>query len=113
MKFYAIRVGRHPGIYTSWKAAKQEVDGFQRCQFKSFKSKIDAAIFLYKNQPVHASPQVSAVKGLRKNIRTAKSDDKILKNVLWPDDIVIYADGGCESMMIIPVKRIAWLHGLT
>ncbi len=97
MKFYAVSVGRHPGIYTSWKAAKQEVDGFQGCQFKSFKSKIDAADFLYQDQPVHTKPKVPAVKGLRKDIRTAKSDDKVLKNVLRPDDIVIYADGGCRK----------------
>ena len=35
-KWYAVKVGRRPGIYDSWSACKVQVDGFSGSQYKSF-----------------------------------------------------------------------------
>lgn len=35
-KFYAVRIGRNPGIYSTWEGARKQVDKFPGCQFKSF-----------------------------------------------------------------------------
>ncbi|MED6150264.1 hypothetical protein PIB30_070783 [Stylosanthes scabra] len=35
-KFYAVRVGRVPGIYETWEEAKQQVRGHKRAQHRSF-----------------------------------------------------------------------------
>ena len=35
-KFYAVAVGRKPGIYTDWKACEKQVKGFSGAKYKSF-----------------------------------------------------------------------------
>jgi len=51
MKFYAVRVGRVPGIYTSWDACAAQVKGYPGAVYKSFKSREDALLFLDPPQP--------------------------------------------------------------
>ena len=45
-KFYAVRVGRKPGIYSDWAEVKPLVDGFAGAQHKSFKSRSEAEKYL-------------------------------------------------------------------
>lgn len=46
MKYYAVKKGRNPGIYTSWDACLLEVKGFKGAIYKSFKTKKEAEDFL-------------------------------------------------------------------
>lgn len=45
-KFYAVRVGRAPGIYLSWDECKKNVDGFSGPVYKSFKTRAEAEEFM-------------------------------------------------------------------
>lgn len=45
-KFYAIRKGRKPGIYTSWSAAQPQVNGYSGAEYKSFTTRTAAQKFL-------------------------------------------------------------------
>lgn len=45
-KFYAVRVGRTPGIYNSWDDCKAQIDGFSGATYKSFKTAAEAAEFM-------------------------------------------------------------------
>lgn len=46
MKYYAVKKGRNPGIYTSWDSCLKEVKGFSGAIYKSFKTKEGALAFL-------------------------------------------------------------------
>lgn len=46
MKYYAVKKGRNPGIYTSREACQKEVTGFPGAVFKSFKLKEEAEGFM-------------------------------------------------------------------
>ena len=46
MKYYAVRSGRSPGIYTEWNMCEKQVKGFARAVYKSFSTKEDAEAFL-------------------------------------------------------------------
>ncbi|WP_311516000.1 ribonuclease H family protein [uncultured Anaerococcus sp.] len=46
MKYYAVKRGRNPGIYTSWDACLKEVKGFSNASYKSFKTKAEAIAFM-------------------------------------------------------------------
>ncbi|WP_286149303.1 RNase H1/viroplasmin domain-containing protein, partial [Thomasclavelia cocleata] len=35
-KFYAVKIGRKPGIYLTWDECKQQVDKFKGAVYKSF-----------------------------------------------------------------------------
>lgn len=45
-KFYAVRQGRNPGIYRTWKDCQAQVSGFPCAQFKSFPALTEAEAFL-------------------------------------------------------------------
>ena len=46
MKYYAVKKGKHPGIYTTWKDCQKEIDHFKDAKFKSFDSKKEALAYL-------------------------------------------------------------------
>lgn len=46
LKFYAVRVGKEPGIYHTWAECLDQVRGFPKAMFKSFTSLTDAENFV-------------------------------------------------------------------
>ena len=45
-KYYAVKTGIKPGIYTDWPACQAQVKGFKGAQFKSFKTREEAEEFI-------------------------------------------------------------------
>lgn len=45
-KYYAIKKGREPGIYTNWTQAKKQIDGYPGAIYKSFTDKESAEEFM-------------------------------------------------------------------
>lgn len=45
-KYYAVRKGLVPGIYTSWGECQQNINGFSGAEYKSFSVKEEAEAFL-------------------------------------------------------------------
>ena len=45
-KYYAVKKGKNPGIYTTWDQCKQEVQGYSGALYKSFKSLDEAKAYL-------------------------------------------------------------------
>ncbi|GAA5862194.1 hypothetical protein JCM3774_004817 [Rhodotorula dairenensis] len=44
--FYAVRVGRKPGVYTSWDECAAQVNGFQGARHKKFPTEAEARAFV-------------------------------------------------------------------
>jgi hypothetical protein len=44
--FYAVRVGRQPGIYRTWEECQPQVNGYPKAQFKGFDSLHEAKEYL-------------------------------------------------------------------
>lgn len=57
MKYYAVKIGRKPGIYTNWDECKAQVDGFPGAKHKSFKKEQDAQAFLNESQTNNATAE--------------------------------------------------------
>lgn len=66
-KYYAVKKGRTPGIYTTWPEAQKQVSGYTNAQFKSFQTKDEAQAFI--------------------------SNDKVDRQPITPDALVAYVDG--------------------
>lgn len=49
MKYYAVKVGKVPGIYYSWDDCKDMVQGFPGAIYKSFKTIEEANVFIGKS----------------------------------------------------------------
>lgn len=45
-KFYAVKVGRQPGIYNTWDECKKQIDGYSGSKYKSFTNLDDAKAYL-------------------------------------------------------------------
>lgn len=45
-KYYAVKIGRKPGIYESWEQCKQQVDKYPKAQYKSFSTVEEAQKYL-------------------------------------------------------------------
>lgn len=54
-KYYAVRKGQHPGIYTSWPEAQKEVSGFSGAEFKGFNIEAEAREFMGEKPVVHTA----------------------------------------------------------
>ncbi|CAI2691424.1 Ribonuclease H [Apilactobacillus kunkeei] len=74
-KFYAVRKGKKPGIYSTWDECKNQVNGFPGAEYKSFKTKSEANAYMGLSQPA-------------KNIAP-----KIAKS----GSITLYSDGGSRN----------------
>lgn len=83
-KYYAIKNGRHPGIYTTWDDAKKQVDGFSGAVYKSFKQRSDAETFIAGVDPTAG------------HSRSGKRPTKTPVHAT-PDQIVGYTDGGSRN----------------
>lgn len=60
-KFYAVRIGRTPGIYHTWETCKAEVAGFSGAQYKSFPTLEQAREYLGDAAlAVHPEPEYFA-----------------------------------------------------
>ncbi len=46
MNYYAVRIGRNPGIYHTWDECKRETMGFKGASFKKFSTCEDAEAFI-------------------------------------------------------------------
>jgi ribonuclease HI len=55
-KFYAVRIGKKPGIYSTWDACKAMVDGFPGAVYKSFKTRAEAEVFVGAAAPGAQQP---------------------------------------------------------
>jgi len=50
MKYYAVKVGKTPGVYDSWDACSKEVVGFSGAIYKSFSTREEAIAFVTGNE---------------------------------------------------------------
>lgn len=60
-KYYAVRRGRKPGIYTSWSQCKSQIYGFASASYKSFTSKADAEAFMNDASSVNVKDSLDVV----------------------------------------------------
>lgn len=60
MKFYAVKIGRQPGVYPTWEACKVQVEGFPGARYKSFQTKKDAEGFAFGSLTTMPKPSKRA-----------------------------------------------------
>ncbi len=88
MKFYAVRVGRSPGIYTTWDSCATQVKGFPGAVYKSFKTQEEARLFMGEEID---GPQPGTGRG-----STTKSSSTAVH--IWVDGSCIHNHG--EAMQL-------------
>lgn len=46
-KFYAVKEGRVPGVYTTWAECEEQIKGYSGADYKKFNNEEDAKLFAY------------------------------------------------------------------
>lgn len=64
-KYYAVKVGKFPGIYNSWDECKDFVTGYPNAQFKSFKELKEAEKYM---EVEISSEKAGTIESLKKTI---------------------------------------------
>ena len=85
-KFYAIAVGRRPGVYDNWPVAKAQVDGYPAARYKGFASRAEAEAWLQK--PAGGRPPALADRDRRGDNKSVTAD------LPQAGEVTIYTDGG-------------------
>ncbi|WP_283678990.1 ribonuclease H family protein [Lentilactobacillus sp. Marseille-Q4993] len=78
IKYYAIKEGIKPGIYTSWDEAKKQVNGYSGAVYRSFKTEAEAREFMG-----HSDSSKQSSKKIEKNQPLS--------------EIIVYTDGGSRN----------------
>lgn len=60
-KYYAVRIGRRPGIYQTWDEARPEVIGYPNATYQSFNNLTDAQAFVGLTPTASPTKDTSAV----------------------------------------------------
>ncbi|GKT04380.1 ribonuclease H family protein [Furfurilactobacillus entadae] len=85
-KFYAVAKGKKPGIYTTWPAAKQQVDGVAGARYKSFPTETAAKQWLAAGGQYQQQAKTAAATPV---VETSASQQN--------ERIVLYSDGGSRN----------------
>lgn len=70
-KYYAVKKGRKPGIYSTWPEAQKQVSGYPSAQFKSFPTRDEAEAYI--------------------------NNDKDKARSITPDSLIAYVDGSFDK----------------
>lgn len=71
-KFYAVRGGRKPGVYTDWSTAQAQVYGWTKVKHKSFSTRAEAEAFVRGDEVADGVAEDGAKK---KKIRKSNAHD--------------------------------------
>lgn len=94
-KFYAVKVGRTPGVYLTWSECEKQVKGFGGAQFKSFPTKGEAEQFVGNT---FTKNKVGNEEHLNNTVSSHKSEDGLsAAGSYGADTVVAYIDGSFDK----------------
>lgn len=94
-KYYAVAVGRDPGIYTEWEEASRAITGWKGPKYRRFDTRAEAAnyIRLYGNPAAQASLEPEASEPARKKTRRSSVSQPTVARPRESAVQNIYTDG--------------------
>ena len=90
-KYYAVNIGKNPGIYNTWKECQEQVIGYKGAKFKKFSSYEEALVFINQVDGYSASKAKGA-------IFMASEDGSSIPNIesMKKNEIIAYVDGSFD-----------------
>ncbi len=95
-KYYAVKMGKTPGIYNTWDECKANVHGFPGAVYKGFKTLEEAEAFMGLGDTIDTSTLSDKNNSTEKN--TAGASDKY-----EPEDLATFleANRNCEAVAFV------------
>ncbi|KAJ7492256.1 ribonuclease H-like domain-containing protein [Mycena latifolia] len=94
-KFYAVKVGRHTGIYSTWAECEAQVKGSPGSKYKSFTSPEEAHTWMAGNESAKPanSPSRPAAQGDSESKGRKRKISDVQDESVWD---VVYSDGASK-----------------
>lgn len=108
-KYYAVKIGKIPGIYERWEECKENVDGFAGAKYKSFSTIIEAEEYLAEKEALNKTIKNENIATKIKSKKIKKESIEQLEEYLnqvqktfnfdsIPEDTIIaYVDGSYDA----------------
>lgn len=96
-KFYGVKKGRVPGVYTSWDACKAQVMGFSGAVYKGFPTKAEAEIFVGISEIARDGQTESSAEKQQIIIESVQLDIEDILQGKNKDTAVAYVDGSYHN----------------
>lgn len=95
-KFYAVKVGKTPGIYLTWNECEEQTKGFSGAVYKSFPSLEEAEHYMIDDEVKELSPDIQ--NGERSTISTEDFNVMVNEKILSikPDEVIAFVDGSYD-----------------
>lgn len=95
-KFYAVKVGRIPGIYSTWDECEEQVKSFSGAMYKSFSSLTEAEHYMLDDEVKELSSDNQQEKetDISTDDFNTMVDDKIA--ILADDEVIAFVDGSYD-----------------
>ena len=103
VKFYAVKVGKIPGIYNTWDDCKVQVEGFPGATYKSFKTAAEAADYMGWNNKSNDIEKVEMLKNERV--------EEVVGEGNKPVDGTAYVDGSYNAATGEYSYGVVMFHG--
>lgn len=109
-KYYAVKKGRKPGIYTTWEECSAQVSGFAGAVYKSFSRRQDALAFLkgaVEPPPVYSQPALLAVEPVQPAAEKEDQETGLPQVTLYTDGGAINnpGPGGYGAVLLVDGQR--------
>ena len=91
-KFYAVKVGKLPGIYQTWSQAEEQVKGFPGAEYKSFLTLEEAERYI--------SPKPDDVIGEENGVDDINKEIQIEIDNLESGQVIAFVDAAILLMLM-------------
>ena len=92
-KYYAVQIGRIPGIYGTWDECKAQIDGVSGAKYKSFPSLEEAE--RYMNETNNCILDAEDITTTSKDDLNSRAEKAIV--ALNKDEIIAFVDGSYDA----------------
>lgn len=92
--YYAVKVGKIPGIYLTWEQCQEQTKGFSGAQFQKFSNMEDAEAYL-QEVPAENSAVFESNDGISKEEFNAQVNQAISQ--LTEEEIIAFVDGSFDA----------------
>lgn len=106
MSFYAVKVGRVPGIYSTWDECKEQVHKFPGAIYGKFKTQAEAEAFI-QSEPARVTPVMKVVSAVVPTSKVTPPTTVISKVTA---EIPTIPDPSLQSIPVLPESE-AKSHG--
>ena len=85
MPYYAVKVGKKPGVYNTWTECEANIKGIDKATFKKFDSESDAKSFINSNnsiQKYNDAAKKNAISNILEAVKKSKLEqDNVAKEL--------------------------------